>query len=102
MFYINPTCWCGSIVIRTLIIVINLMLSSDGVPLKVDTEVTKNEVGQKDGYGWVLVWAVAIDGFLPFEHAVFVSKNIFPFLLLDKLKGDVSNRQSGTKCSSQL
>jgi hypothetical protein len=34
---------------------------------------------------------VAIDGYLPFEHAAFVKKNIFPFLLATALLiGDVS------------
>jgi hypothetical protein len=37
------------------------------------SKVDSNEnVGQKDGNGWVLVWDFAIDGYLPFEHAVFV------------------------------
>jgi hypothetical protein len=27
-------------------------------------------MGQKDGYGWVLVWDCAIDGYLPFEQEI--------------------------------
>ncbi len=47
---------------------------------------------------------VAIEGYLQFERAIFCVKKIFPFpLATGKLTGDVlTNRQSGTKCSSQL
>jgi hypothetical protein len=38
----------------------------------------KNEVGQNDGNGGS--GTVAIDGYLPFEHA-FLCKNLFPFYL---------------------
>jgi hypothetical protein len=38
-------------------------------------------VGQKDGKGWVLVWTLVIDGYLPFEQAAFVYKTNFLFRL---------------------
>ncbi len=50
-------------------------------PLKVDSNEKwgGSPPGQKAGIGWVLVWDC---GYLPFEHAAFVYKNLFPFPLV--------------------
>jgi hypothetical protein len=72
--------------------------------VKVDGMVAKNEVDREGDHHWDSVWDCGDRGLFAIWTCHFCVKNIFPFpLATGKLTGDVlTNRQSGTKCSSQL